>query len=229
MSFLLVLLATTLLDEREKRHQTQFLDSSSIIYPEISPTSIGFQSEEFGGEYISPRGLAPEMVGGEAYGGTAAAAETAQLDLSPVAITIPEARIETVAGERVQVVESTLFVGVSGQGVAETQSLLGAAILTGTPVISSTSLAAVGAGEGQPLLSEVAMEADRAANTLTYFGQTVVGRFTGFGGSGQAQIIPYSYSIVGYDATGGRLFQRSEDRQILISPEQGRERLGRGD
>ena len=102
MSFLLVLLATTLLDEREKRHQTQFLDSSSIIYPEISPTSIGFQSEEFGGEYISPRGFAPVAaatgIGSEPYGGSGIqAAEPSNLGISPIGI--PTATVlQTFAG-----------------------------------------------------------------------------------------------------------------------------------
>lgn len=115
------------------------------------------------------------------------------------------------------VVASTTSVTVEGTGLPGTQTLQAAAQLIGAPVISSTSVAALGS-QSQPLLSAAQRDAEIAAYTITYFGQTVVGRFTGYDGSGQAQIIPRVYEIVGYDSNGLPLYQYAELRQILISP-----------
>lgn len=63
-AILLALLGAATISQGEKKHQTQFFEPSEItpapiMSPSIEPTSFSIQSEEFGGEYISPRGHAP--------------------------------------------------------------------------------------------------------------------------------------------------------------------------
>lgn len=120
----------------------------------------------------------------------------------------------TVEGQPIALVESTQFVEVTGAPV-EQQSLLQAAQLIGQPVISSTSLATLGATVAG-VLNEAQKNADIAANTITVNGRTFVGRIVRYDEFGNAFVIPYDYGIVGYAADGSYLFARAELAQDVI-------------